>query len=515
MDLKTLTAALGDHVRDSVVITEAEPVERPGPRIVWVNDAFTRKTGYTFDEAVGQTPRFIQGDDADREALNAIRTALDAWRPVREVLKNYTKDGRAFWIEMDIKPVADADGRYRYWIAVQRDVTKRVEQDEALRAARDEALSANQIKSQFLANMSHEIRTPLNGVLGMAQVLALTELDAHQRRAVETILGSGRSLLGLIEDVLDLSRVEAGHVNLEPEPVTASAMAEAAGEAIRGVCVHKGLTLRIEPGAGADTPFLADPRRTRQILVNLAGNAAKFTETGGVMIAAHAESGAMIFEVRDSGPGVPAALRGAIFERFRQGDDSRSRGHEGAGLGLSIAQDLAALAGGALEVGDAPEGGALFRLTLPFDPAVPGEAPAADTIAVGEPAGQVPQRRALLVEDNGVNREVVERALGLHGWRICSETGAETALKRLHDGPFDLIIMDREMPGMSGEDAIRAIRAMNASVRDTPILLLTAHAMAGARESALTAGANEYLAKPVVLDELVAVAAKLCERAAN
>jgi PAS domain S-box-containing protein len=513
MDLKTLTAALGDHVRDSVVITEAEPVERPGPRIVWVNDAFTRKTGYTFDEAVGQTPRFIQGDDADREALNAIRTALDAWRPVREVLKNYTKDGRAFWIEMDIKPVADADGRYRYWIAVQRDVTKRVEQDEALRAARDEALSANQIKSQFLANMSHEIRTPLNGVLGMAQVLALTELDAHQRRAVETILGSGRSLLGLIEDVLDLSRVEAGHVNLEPEPVTASAMAEAAGEAIRGVCVHKGLTLRIEPGAGADTPFLADPRRTRQILVNLAGNAAKFTETGGVMIAAHAESGAMIFEVRDSGPGVPAALRGAIFERFRQGDDSRSRGHEGAGLGLSIAQDLAALAGGALEVGDAPEGGALFRLTLPFDPAVPGEA--ADTIAVGEPAGQVPQRRALLVEDNGVNREVVERALGLHGWRICSETGAETALKRLHDGPFDLIIMDREMPGMSGEDAIRAIRAMNASVRDTPILLLTAHAMAGARESALTAGANEYLAKPVVLDELVAVAAKLCERAAN
>lgn len=518
MDLKTLTAALGDHVRDSVVITEARPLDQPGPRIVWVNEAFTRATGYTFDEAVGRTPRFLQGEDVDRAALDAIRAALEAWRPVREILKNYTKDGRAFWIEMDIKPVAGPDGRYCYWIAVQRDVTDRVQQAEALRLARDEAQSANQIKSQFLANMSHEIRTPLNGVLGMAQVLALTELDAHQRRAVETILSSGRSLLGLIEDVLDLSRVEAGRMNLDPEPVTAREMAEAAGEAIRGVCVQKGLTLRVDPGAGADTPFLADPRRTRQILVNLAGNAAKFTETGGVVITAHAGEESMVFEVRDSGPGIPPDMRGDIFERFRQGDGSRSRGHEGAGLGLAIAQDLATLAGGALAVEDAPEGGALFRLTLPLIPADAGKAravEAVDTIAVDGRAGEAPQRCALLVEDNSVNREVVERALGQHGWRVCSETGAEPALKRLHAEPFDLIIMDREMPGMNGEDAVRAIRAMTTSVRDTPVLMLTAHAMAGARDSALKAGANEYLAKPVILDQLVAMAAKLSERAAE
>ncbi|MEQ8432951.1 MAG: response regulator [Oceanicaulis sp.] len=525
MDLKTLVATLGDHVLDSVLITEAEPVDLPGPRIVWVNEAFTRTTGYTLDEVIGKTPRILQGEDVDQEGLANIRAALKAWRPVRQILKNYTKDGVPFWIELDIKPVADSSGWYHYWLAVQRDVTDRVEQAEALRQARDEARSANRLKSEFLANMSHEIRTPLNGVLGMAQVLSFTELDARQRRAVDTILASGRSLLGLIEDVLDLSRVEAGQLSLSPEPVTAREMVESAGEAIRGVCVQKGLTLRIEPGDGADTRFMADPRRTRQILVNLAGNAAKFTMSGSVTIAARVENGgedgvqdqdlarepSTVFEVRDTGPGVPPALRAAIFERFRQGESSLSRDHEGVGLGLAIANELAALGGGALEVDDAPEGGALFRLILPLIAADPVAAPPSWAAGAGD-AAPAPGRHALLVEDNAVNREVTEEALVLHGWRVSSESRAEPALRRLQTETFDLVIMDREMPGMNGEEAIRLIRAMDPPGRDIPILMVTAHAMAGARETALAAGADHYLAKPVVLDQLVAVAARLCER---
>ncbi|MGX6646409.1 response regulator [Maricaulaceae bacterium MS644] len=530
MDLKTLVATLGDHVLDSVLITEAEPVDLPGPRIVWVNEAFTRTTGYTLDDVIGKTPRILQGADVNREALATISAALKAWRPVRQILKNYTKDGEPFWIELDIKPVADSSGWYCYWLAVQRDVTDRVEQAEALRQARDEARSANRLKSEFLANMSHEIRTPLNGVLGMAQVLSFTDLDERQRRAVDTILASGRSLLGLIEDVLDLSRVEAGQLSLSPEPLTAREMVEQAGEAVRGVCVQKGLTLRIEPGDGADTPFMADPRRTRQILVNLAGNAAKFTMSGSVVIASRVEDRAgdrlrdqnrdsargpsMVFEVRDTGPGVPPSLRAAIFERFRQGEASLSRDHEGVGLGLAIANELAALAGGALEVDDAPEGGAVFRVILPLITADPVVTPPPRTAGASE-AAPSPARHALLVEDNPVNREVAEEALVLHGWRVSSEARAEPALKRLQSEAFDLVIMDREMPGLNGEEAIRLIRAMGPPVRDIPILMVTAHAMAGAREAALAAGADDYLAKPVVLDQMVAVAARLCERTAR
>jgi PAS domain S-box-containing protein len=513
MDLNTLVATLGDHVRDAVLITEAEPFDLPGPRIVWVNDAFTRTTGYTLADVVGQTPRILQGEDVDQDALAAIREALKAWRPIRQVLKNYTKDGEPFWIELDIKPVADADGWHHYWLAVQRDVTDRVEQADALRQARDAARLANRLKSEFLANMSHEIRTPLNGVLGMAQVLAFTDLDARQRRAVDTILASGRSLLGLIEDVLDLSKVEAGQLSLSPEPVTARETIESAGEAIRGVCVQKGLMLRIEPGEGADTRFMADPRRTRQILVNLAGNAAKFTSEGCVVIASHARNDSMIFEMHDTGPGVPPDLRAAIFERFRQGDASLSRDHEGVGLGLSIANDLAALAGGVLEVDDSPEGGALFRLILPINSAESVVPPAPQTDATG--AAQRLARHALVVEDNAVNRDVVEEALTLHGWRVTTVSRAEPALQRLRNETFDLVIMDREMPGMNGQDAIRAIRAMTAPACSVPVLMLTAHAMAGAREAALAAGANEYLAKPVVLDQLISVAARLCEPASK
>ncbi|MEQ8403822.1 MAG: response regulator [Oceanicaulis sp.] len=508
MNLDAVTARLGDHVRDAVAITQAEPIDEPGPRMVWVNDAFTRMTGYSRQEAIGQTPRILQGEDVDRVALGRIRAALKTWKPVREVLKNYTKSGEPFWVELDIKPITDAAGWHHYWVAVQRDVTSRVEQAEALRRARDDAQSANRLKSEFLANMSHEIRTPLNGVLGMAQVLAMTELDARQRRAVETILSSGQSLLGLIEDVLDLSRVEAGRILLEPEPVTATALIEAVGQAVRGVCLQKNLNLRVEPGDGADAPFFADPRRTRQILINLAGNAAKFTKAGEVVIAARRDAGRMIFEVRDTGPGVPPALRRSIFERFRQGDASLSRSHEGAGLGLAIARDLTALAGGELDVDDAPEGGAAFRLTLPFKPAGP-EAGAAPSATVQASAGEP---RALIVEDNAVNREVVEEALSLHGWRVAAEARADAALDRLAREQFDLVIMDREMPGMNGEDAIRTLRTMEPPVCDIPVLMLTAHAMNGAREAALAAGADDYMAKPVELDRLIETATRLAGR---
>ena len=516
MNLDDVTRDLGLHVRDSVVITQAEPIVQPGPRIVWVNQAFCDITGYTADEAIGQTPRILQGPDTDPTALARIRANLLTWTPMREVVKNYTKAGEPFWVELDLKPIADEAGWYRYWVAVQRDVSDTVAREAALEQAREAAETANRMKSQFLANMSHEIRTPLNGVLGMAQLLALSELNTRQREAVDTILSSGRALLGLIEDVLDLAQVEAGRLILESEPVTARALMEGAADAVRGVTIAKGLDLRIEAGDGADAVFLIDARRARQVLINLAGNGAKFTDTGCVVLACERRGDAMVFEVRDSGPGVPEAMREVIFERFNQADGSLSRRHGGAGLGLSIAREIVTAAGGTLAVDDAAEGGARFTITLPFTPAPqhaePGAAPARSACA-GE-AG----RRALVIEDNAVNRTVVEDALSFSGWSVEIAERAEPGLEAWRSGRYDLVIMDRQMPGLNGEAAIRRLRseeAASAQARRTPVIMLTAHAGEGARLSALDAGADAYLAKPLDLAALIELADQLTARPAS
>ncbi|MEO1480195.1 MAG: histidine kinase dimerization/phospho-acceptor domain-containing protein, partial [Bacteroidota bacterium] len=289
MDLSAVTSDLGRHVRDAVLITEAEPIDAPGPRIVWANPAFTDMTGYALEEVIGRTPRLLQGPDTDLAALKRIRVALEAWQPVREVLKNYTKEGKPFFVELAIKPIADETGWFRYWVSVQRDVTAWVEQEEEFRRAREEAESANRMKSEFLANMSHEIRTPLNGVLGMAQLLQLMDLDEEQQGAVSTIISSGQSLLGLIDDILDITKAEAGRIELEPKPTTARSLVDQAAEAVRGVALTKGLRIRTEAGQDADTPFLVDPRRLRQVLINVAGNATKFTEEGEVVLASDAD----------------------------------------------------------------------------------------------------------------------------------------------------------------------------------------------------------------------------------
>ena len=509
MKVESVIGDLGGHVRDAVVITEAEPVDLPGPRMIWVNAAFTEMTGYTAAEAIGQTPRLLQGPDTDPQARARIRANLKAWAPVREILKNYTKDGRPFWVELDIKPIADSAGWHHYWVAVQRDVTDLVARQGELEAAKRAAEAANQAKSQFLANMSHEIRTPLNGALGMAQVLALTELDPRQRRAVETIISSGQSLLGLIEDVLDLSQIESGRLRLEPAATTARALLEQAGEAVRGVTLSKGLDLVVEAGPGADTVFWADPRRLRQVLINLAGNAAKFTERGGVILACRAEAERMVLEVRDTGPGVPAGAREAIFERFQQGDGSSTRAHEGAGLGLAIAREIVEAAGGTLSVHTAEEGGACFRAALPMVPAE--EDPSPDPSPVD--ATQACARRALVIEDNPVNRLVVEEALGMAGWDVHTAERAEAGLAAWRAERFDLVIMDRQMPDMNGEEAIRRLRAeeANGQAARTPVIMLTAHALAGAEDSALAAGADMYLSKPVDLERLIAAAGDLAK----
>lgn len=502
---------------------------REDSRICYVNASACRRLGYTEDELMGRsvwdwdpnfTPEVWDGFIAD------FRTT----RYLHFETEHRTKTGETFPVEitahfLELEPenlimafVHDISERKAAEAALreqQRDLEKLVEDRTAqLSRALEEAQAATVAKSNFLANMSHEIRTPLNGVLGMSQLLARTTLNERQRQAVDTILSSGSALLSLIEDVLDLAQIETGRTAWSPTATTPRIILERAAGAVRGLAQSRGLDLQIEAGTGVDDAFEADPRRLLQVLINIAGNAVKFTSSGLVVIAAHRAGDRMRFEVRDTGPGIGEEHRDGIFDRFVQIDASSSRSHEGAGLGLAIAREIVEQAGGEIHVETASEGGARFVIDLPFTSAEPPEAES------GLPERAMPRedkRSALVIDDNAVNRAIVGEILELSGWSVRAAASGEQGLAMWRESPADLVLVDRQMPGLNGLEVIGVIRAEEA-LRPQPrtaILMITAHAMSAARDEALSAGADGFVSKPFDLDKLLATANEVTDGGAG
>lgn len=364
--LQQVVASLADHTNDAIVITKAEPIRGNGPEIVWVNNAFSAMTGYRSDEVIGKTPRIMQRDDINAEAKQRIHAALTQWRTVREILKNYRKDGTPFWVELDIKPVSDETGWYQYWVAVQRDVTNEVRQRKQLETALEEAKAAEKAQSLFLSTMSHELRTPLNGILGMAQVLPmLGDLNDAQRRAVATMQESGAILLRLIESVLDLSRVQAGKYAPQHKTCDVFDLVSDAVSVVSANADAKGIEIFTRVPAHVRGSYLLDEHRVLQILVNLLGNAVKFTDAGRIVVRVERpEDGVLVFSVEDTGAGIPEEAHEAIFDPFYQVVSGSDRQHEGAGLGLAISRQFAEAHGGSLTVDSVLGQGSTFTLTL-------------------------------------------------------------------------------------------------------------------------------------------------------
>lgn len=396
---------------------------------------------------------------------------------------------------------------------VVQDITAHKRFEAELMEARDAAERANRLKSEFLANMSHEIRTPLNGVLGMSQILARTPLDERQKRMVDTVLSSGKALLSILDDILNISKIEAGLFVLEPEPVVLACMCERAVDAVRAGAMEKGLAIACHVSPRLPRQIIADHRRIGQVLINLLGNAVKFTDAGGVRLDVEpAADGWMRYTVSDTGPGIPADRLDMIFDRFRQVDASHARRHDGAGLGLAICKEFTALMGGQIRVDSTPGEGSRFIVELPLVPAG-AEAPASE--AAQGPATPLP-RRLLVAEDNLVNLQTLVlmlEELGLPA-PVCVDNG-EAAVKAALTGEFDAIIMDISMPVMNGIDAIEAIRALPAPAAHTPILALTALAEIHDRDACLAAGADGFISKPVDLDGLRQALARLREPSAR
>ena len=530
--------------RHSVIVADARG------RVEWVNGAFTALTGYALEEVAGEKPgEVLQGPDTCPETKARIGAALRRGEPVSEEIVNYGKDGTAYPIQLEIDPAFGPDGEVVNFAAIQVDLRDQKAHEAALWEAKEAAEAANRTKSAFLANMSHEIRTPLNGILGFADVLRAGDASPEETAEyLDTIRSSGDHLLGLINDILDLSKVEAGKMEFEPVRCDPHAVIAAVLSSLRVKAVEKGLTLECRWAGDAPETIVTDPNRLRQLLTNLVGNAIKFTEAGSVRLLAALEDDAetgeprFVVEVHDTGEGVPTGKLETIFQPFAQADASVTRRHGGTGLGLAIGRKVAEGLGGTLTATSRVGWGSVFRLTV--NPgnlrgvarraAVSGDsvngfaaAPPAAGSAAGDPgaapAAVRPDARVLLVEDGEVNRRLIGVVLKRAGLTPAEaddgRAGVDAAKAAAAAGkPFDLILMDMQMPVLDGYAAAAELRAAGVRAADgnpVPVVALTAHAMDGDRDRCLAAGCTDYLSKPVRPADLLAKLAALLPAAAD
>jgi signal transduction histidine kinase/CheY-like chemotaxis protein len=385
----------------------------------------------------------------------------------------------------------------------------------ALEESRKRAEAASRAKSDFLAHMSHELRTPLNGILGMLDIALDSELNASQREDLETAKKSALSLLALVNDSLDLSKIEAGKMTLDRVPFSPKALVEGCCKSLASRARQKGLDLAWEVGPEVPPYLLGDELRLRQILVNLLGNAVKYTHRGYIRVRVSSRPTAtpgsieLRLDVEDTGIGIAEDKLSSIFEKFTQADSSITRQYGGTGLGLAICRELVEMHGGRIWVESQLGVGSTFHVALELPEAAPP--PQEDTDGrVEEAAGPLCARdrgvaaRILVVEDNPANQKVVTGLLGKRGYETVAVNHGRQALEALEKSAFDLVLMDLQLPVLDGLEATRLIRE-DTRWRSLPIIGLTARAMAGDRQRCLEAGMNDYLAKPVRPAELLAI----------
>ena len=492
-------ALVARYANDSIILCGADG------KIAWVNDAFTRITGYAFDEAVGQFPAdILNTPDTDPDTVARLAQARVDFTPVRAEILNRCKSGRLVWMETSIMPIFDPGGQLGLWAAVERDITEAKEREGELARARLAAEQADQLKSRFLANMSHEIRTPMNGVLGVADLLAETRLDPAQTAYLETILESGRLLLHIINDILDLAKLQSSKATLESLPFSPQDCIDAVLRILGPVAAKKGLALRSGPPPPRRMA-VGDEGKLRQILLNLIGNAVKFTPHGAVTVTLRLTDPDLVeIEVADTGIGIAPDRISAIFDSFSQADNGISRQFGGTGLGLTICAMLAEQMGGKIDVRSDVGQGSWFTLTIRLA-LLAGDVAAIPRIERRARTRLRPGLRVLVAEDNRTNMMIVRKMLQDAVNTVAEAVNGTEALTLYHTHPPDLVLMDVSMPVKDGLQATRDIRALEAKLGwpRYPIVALTANAFGEDREACRLAGFDGFLVKPLSRADLL------------
>jgi PAS domain S-box-containing protein len=495
--------AVVDNLPSQISLTDLE-----SGCVVMLNAGLQSGVGAKLGARMGASYREVLPPDKIAELESYVAQAESAGGVLESECPMSKNDGAPRFARVKHIVFRDTRGRRQLlWIA--EDITELRESSEALKRAAAEAEAANRAKSEFLANMSHEIRTPLNGVMGVAGALAKTELNPAQREMVSLIESSAKTLETLLSDILDVARIEAGKMELRPEPFDLATSVDACGALFDAAAQAKGLDLEVEIAADALGAYVGDAARIRQILANLLGNAVKFTTVGRVKLTVRAERGEtsskLRFEVRDTGIGFDDETKARLFSRFEQADGSITRRFGGSGLGLSISRSLAEAMGGRLEADGEPGEGAVFTLILEL-PRCEGALDLWCEAPEPEPAHDpLVGMRVLLAEDHPTNRRVVELILGAAGVDLtCVENGVE-AVDAFRRRAFDLILMDMQMPLLDGLSAIVEIRRIEAATgaAPTPIHVLTANAMPEHISDSIAAGADGHLSKPILADALL------------
>lgn len=496
-------ALVARRTDNPVIITDATDL------IEWVNPSFEALTGYSLEEVRGRQPgQFLQGPDTDPEARRRIAIAVANGEPIRQEILNYGRHGQTYWLDLDIQPIHDDEGRLVNFVAVQTDITRRKELEKQLRYAKEEAEQSNQAKSQFLANISHELRTPLNGIIGISELLQRDRGRSDADDQLATLKDSANGLLEIINDLLDLSKIEARSLTLHVAPFDLGALLHNLENLFHPQAREKQVSLAFSLSNAVPRHLHGDEQRLRQVLMNLLGNALKFTQQGSVSLTVEpgerfGDTCNLIFRVSDSGPGVPESMRDRIFEPFGQADASLARRYGGTGLGLTICHRLVGLMGGSIEV-DSEEGrGATFSFAIPLLVASEedvrqlgrDEYDVAVESFVGEP-------RVLLVDDNPINRRVGAAMLEELGMRVTSCEDGTSAIEAFAEGAFDLALIDIQMPDMNGYDvAIRMRELDNRHDRQTPLVAVTAHS-APDLDTQQRQFMDAYLTKPLTFRNL-------------
>lgn len=517
-------ASVFDASSDAIILTT------PEGDILAVNPAFEKLNGYATTEVLGKNPRLLKSGTQDDSFYRTLWEQLSRRGHWQGEIHNRRKDGSVYTGLLTINAVRDEAGRLLHYVGANVDISARKryetlleERATALAVAKEAAEAASRAKSTFLANMSHELRTPMNGIMGMTTLALMETDDPRLREQLVTIDQTSRHLLAVINDILDISQIEAERLTLDEVDFSLADVLSKVHGLTSETAVAKGLSLQFEPTpSSVGLALRGDPLRLSQILLNLTSNAIKFTDAGHVWVRIHieeerAEDVVLQCEVQDTGIGISVADQRRLFTAFEQADGSMTRKYGGTGLGLAITKRLVQMMSGRIGIDSQPGKGSTFWFTVRLAKARTETLPPTETLAQTAKArlkAEFSGTRVLLAEDEPINRSVAAGLMRIVGLVVdIAEDGAE-AVEMAQRNPYDLILMDVQMPRLNGLDATRAIRAMLDDDR-LPIVAITANAFAEDRQRCLDAGMNDHIAKPVRAELMLETVLKwLCVRRA-